>query len=152
MIFTIPGKPTGKARARTFYNPRLGRTQSVTPKGTVSYENLVKTCYMQAEDRKEWLDKEPLTVYITAYFDIPKSTSKKKRQQMIDGELMPTKKPDIDNIAKIICDALNGVAYKDDTQVVELIMRKKYTDGLPRVMVGIYDFEGGDADGDEWMG
>lgn len=141
MIFEVPGKPTGKARARTFYNPKLGRVQSITPKETVSYENLVKVCYSSSEDHREWFDKEPLMMYITAYFEIPKSTSKKNRAKMLSGELHPTKKPDADNIAKIVCDALNDVAYHDDTQIVKLIVDKKYTESAPYVRIGIYDYE-----------
>ena len=141
MIFEVPGKPTGKARARTFYNPKLGRVQSITPKDTVSYENLVKMCYSASEDRMEWFDKEPLEMYITAFFEIPKSTSKKNREKMLEGKLHPTKKPDADNIAKIVCDALNDVAYHDDTQIVKLIVDKKYTESAPYVRIGIYDYE-----------
>lgn len=140
MIFEVPGKPTGKARARTFYNPKIGRVQSITPKDTVSYENLVKMCYITSEHRREWFNKEPITMYITAFFEIPKSTSKKDRARMLSGELHPTKKPDADNIAKIVCDALNDVAYHDDTQIVRLIVDKRYTESAPRVTIGIYDY------------
>lgn len=141
MIFTIPGNPKGKARARTFYNSRLGRSQSVTPEKTVLYENYVKECYLTAKKREKWFDGEPLQMYITAFFDIPKSTSKKKRQKMLKEEVLPTKKPDIDNIAKVICDALNGIAYHDDTQIVSLNVSKVYAETEPRVLVGIYKYE-----------
>lgn len=137
MIFTIPGKPQGKARARTFYNPRLGRSQSITPEKTILYENLIKGCF-EAEDMNErWFDKEPLKMEICAYFDIPKSASRKQREEMIKGEKTPTKKPDVDNIAKVVCDALNGVAYKDDTQIVSLYIEKRYTAEEPKVTVNI---------------
>lgn len=141
MIIEIPGKPQGKARARTFYNPRLGKMQSITPDKTVLYENLIKECYMVLDNRKSWFNSEPLHMYIDAYFEIPKSTTKKKRAEIEDGKLYPTKKPDIDNIAKVICDALNGVAYKDDTQIIELTVRKLYSTEEPKVLVGIYEKE-----------
>lgn len=64
---------------------------------------------------------------IEAVFDIPKSKSKKVKAQMYTGVILPTKKPDADNIAKVVCDALNGVAYKDDTQVCSLTVIKRYT-------------------------
>ena len=71
---------------------------------------------------------------IKAYYPIPKSTSKKQHQAMLDGQIRPTKKPDWDNIGKIICDALNGIAYKDDSAIVEAMVEKYYSDE-PRVEV-----------------
>ena len=118
ITFVIPGPPKGKARARTFYNSKLGRMQSITPDGTVLYENLIKTNYTEVaedEDFKGYFDKEPLTMAVTAVYEIPKSTSKKKVKLMQEGLERPCKKPDIDNIAKVVCDALNKVAYGDDT-------------------------------------
>ena len=55
---------------------------------------------------------------------------------MIVDEIKPTKKPDADNIAKAVCDALNGIACKDDSQVVDLTVRKHYSK-FPRVQVFI---------------
>ena len=134
--FTIPGPVVGKARARTFYNPKLGRSQSITPEKTVLYENLIKQSFTQQADKDaRWFDKEPLRMWIKAFYPIPKSTTKKNRQLMIEGKLLPTKKPDADNVAKVICDALNGIAYGDDTQIVRLSVEKVYTDEQPRVQV-----------------
>lgn len=133
--FTVPGPPKGKARARTVKG-RGGQTFSYTPEGTVLYENLIKTCYLQQPNNMIFNDGQPLKVVVQAFYDIPKSYSKKKRQQMISGEIRPTKKPDIDNIAKCILDALNKVAYRDDTQVIELVMKKAYAE-IPRVEVEI---------------
>lgn len=81
-------------------------------------------------------DGQPLSVSITAFYEVPKSYSKKKKQEMLDGQLYPTKKPDIDNIAKCVLDALNKLAYRDDTQVVKLHMEKHYAE-IPRVEVEI---------------
>lgn len=132
--FIVPGPPKGKARARTV-RTRGGQAFSYTPEGTVLYENLIKTSFFQ-ECREAFHDGEPLEVHIYAFYGIPKSVSKKKRQEMISGILWPTKKPDIDNIAKCILDALNGVAFHDDTQVVSLHMEKHYAE-QPRVEVEI---------------
>lgn len=137
MQIIIPGPPQGKARARTFYNPRLGKHQSVTPGKTVLYENLIKTCYLRAHEG-ECYENEPLEVIIRAYYEIPKSWSKKNRQAALDREAFPTKKPDADNIAKVVCDALNGLAYNDDKQIVDLLVMKRYASvGGPRVEVAI---------------
>ena len=67
---------------------------------------------------------------------IPKSVSKKKRGLMLEGMLRPTKKPDMDNVVKIIADSLNQIAYRDDTQIVDCQCRKFYSDD-PRVEVRI---------------
>lgn len=119
--FMIPGQPQGKARARTT------RNGTYTPEKTVLYENLIKIMYQQTS-RNIFNNKEPLAVVIDAYFEPVKSISKKKRKQMLDGLIYPTKKPDSDNIGKVICDALNGVAYGDDTQVVHLVVSKRYSE------------------------
>jgi len=116
-MFEVPGKPQGKARART---TRYG---TYTPEKTVLYENLIKVCYRQVTD---YYTEEPLHMTIEAVFEPVKSTSKVRRKKMLEGEIKPTKKPDIDNIAKVVLDALNGVAYKDDTQVISLAVTKRY--------------------------
>lgn len=126
--FTIPGKPQGKARARTVYNPKTKRSASYTPDNTVLYENLIKTMYLQSCPDERYMDGQALQVTITANYEPPKSTSKKNRNLMIFGEMKPCKKPDIDNIAKVVLDALNGLAYKDDTQVCSLTVLKKYAE------------------------
>lgn len=123
IYFDVPGKPQGKARARTVRNN--DKTVSYTPDSTVLYENLIKTCYMSVS-KKIYRNKEPLSIHITAYFSPPVSTSKKKCAMMLAGSEYPVKKPDADNIAKVVCDALNGVAYLDDTQVCCLTVDKKY--------------------------
>lgn len=141
IVFEMWGKPQGKARARTFYNHHLGRHQSVTPTNTVLYENYIKECYKATESSEIWFDKEPLAMKIVALFEIPKSFTKKQRADIENGLLYPTKKPDVDNLAKVVCDALNDVAYKDDTQIIDLHILKFYTTQRPRVIVEIKRYE-----------
>ena len=141
-FFVIHGKPQGKARARTFYNQKLGRVQSMTPENTVLYENLVKQSFLQqADPDARWFSKEPLAMYITAFYQMPKSMTKADRKLVGCGKMFPTKKPDADNIAKVICDALNGVAYGDDTQIVKLVVSKLYKEGEPLVQVCLEEYE-----------
>lgn len=140
ICFTIPGKPQGKARARTFYNPKTKGMSSMTPEKTVLYENLIATCYLQEAGEERFSDDAYLKVRIQAFYEIPKSSTKTKKAAMAAGEILPDKKPDIDNIAKAVLDALNEVAYRDDTQVVELQMRKKYSD-RPRLEICIEELE-----------
>lgn len=92
------------------------------------------------EDQKP-LEK-PLKVKIIAYYDMPKSTSKKKQQQMLNNEIFPTVKPDTDNIAKSILDSLNKIAYLDDKQVVKLEVEKYYAANA-NVAVMIEEIENG---------
>ena len=135
MIFEIAGEPMGKQRPKF---ARVGNfTRTYTPKETVNYENWVKLCYKNFGG--EHFGSVPLKVQITAKFPIPKSFSKKKHEQAVDGELRPTIKPDCDNIAKIICDALNGIAYDDDKQIIELVVIKNYAE-KPSVVVRIEKF------------
>lgn len=131
--FTILGEPTGKQR------PRVTRAGvAYTPKDTVQYENLVRVEYRRQCNDYRFPDDSPLDLRITAYYGIPKSASKKKRQQMADFQIRPLKKSDWDNIGKIIADSLNEVAYKDDVQIVDAQVRKFYSD-RPRVVVTIQD-------------
>lgn len=116
--FTVPGEPQGKAR------PRVTRYGTYTPKKTVNYEKAIKNAFLSAGGRRA---ESPVKVSITAYYKIPKSASKANEQKMLSNELLPCKKPDLDNIAKCVCDALNGVAYKDDAQVCSLNMKKRYS-------------------------
>lgn len=131
--FVVHGTPQGKARHRT---TRAGRTY--TPTKTVKYEKQIVEEYT-FQCFNTWFEQGvPLTVTIDAYMEIPKSTSKKRTKMMIDKILRPLKKPDWDNIGKVICDALNGVAYHDDSQVVEGRVRKFYG-SEPFVVVTITD-------------
>lgn len=132
IAFEIPGPIKGKARPRV---TRVGITY--TPKETVQYENLVKLCFREAQAKAgiELLDK-PVRASLEVYYEIPKSTSKSKQGAMLLDRIYPTKKPDADNIAKIVLDSLNGIAYKDDSQVVELTVNKFYSKrGQPYVFV-----------------
>ena len=130
--FEIEGKIKGKGRPRFTSYGRFVKTY--TPTETASYENLIKLQFKISCG--DWYSELPLKMKITAIHGIVKSASKKDRAKMLDGDLKPTKKPDADNIVKIICDALNGVAYKDDTQVVELEIKKVYGE-LEKVVVEI---------------
>ena len=78
---------------------------------------------------------------VIAYFRIPSSVSKKKAEMMRKHLIRPVVKPDFDNIGKIVCDALNGIAYYDDAQVVDAQVRKFYDDA-PRVVVTISEVPG----------
>ena len=69
-----------------------------------------------------------LRVKIFAYREIPKSTTKKLRAWLLDKTFLCTVKPDIDNIIKVVLDALNDVAYYDDIQVCELVIIREFAE------------------------
>ena len=122
--FKIHGKAQAKQR------PRIGRSGVVyTPKETLVYENYVKMCYSDYARQFEWLPYEnQVKAEIDVLVAVPKSDSKAKKKAKIEGVIRPTVKPDCDNLAKSILDSLNGLAYQDDKQVVELIVKKYYAE------------------------
>ncbi len=130
--FTVPGEPVGKGRPR--FNRWSGR--AVTPYKTVNYENLVRFHYVTQCKEDPFPEKQMLKLDIKAYFEIPKSASKKVKTAMAAGELKPTKKPDLDNIYKVVADSLNKVAYHDDSQIVSGSIEKHYSEE-PRIEVSI---------------
>lgn len=121
--FEVPGEIVGKGRPRM--NTFTGAIY--TPTKTKYYETFIKNCFVNKYPTFRILPEEEIKVTIIAYFDIPKSVSKKKREKMLNNEIRPTKKPDIDNITKVILDALNEFVYHDDTQIVELDIKKYYS-------------------------
>lgn len=127
VAFHVPGKPQGKARARTFRNPDTGKSISMTPDSTVLYENLIKDQYLNRCNGMYLERGTPVTLRIVARFLPPKSASKANQRKMLEGEILPLKKPDMDNIVKVVADALNGVAYHDDTQVAYVAAKKCYS-------------------------
>lgn len=136
--FVLPGEPKGKQRPK--FSTQGGFVRAVTPKETISYENYVRMQY-QAQCGETFSEANvPIFVLIDAYHTIPKSTSKKQRALMLAGVVRPTKKPDFDNLGKIICDSLNGIAYHDDAAVVDGRVRKYFSE-KPRVEVFISDQE-----------
>lgn len=133
--FCIYGEPRGKERPK--FSTVCGHATARTPENTVLYENLVKTEY-RIQSGVRFTDDAMLSVRIFAFHSVPKSASRKKHLAMIDRLIRPTRKPDWDNVGKIICDALNGIAYRDDAQIVDALVRKFYSD-TPRVIVEISD-------------
>ena len=122
--FKIPGKAQAKQR------PRMGRGGIVyTPKETMIYENYVRMCYSDYANQFCWKPYESqIRAEIEVLVQVPKSDSKAKKKAKLEGEVRPTVKPDCDNLAKSILDSLNGLAYQDDKQVVELVVKKYYAE------------------------
>ena len=111
--FDVFGKVRGKGRPRF---TRGGRPY--TPKATRDYERTIREAFENAPGRPREPFSGPISVCIMTYRQLPKSTPKSVYSEP------DTHKPDIDNVAKIVLDALNGVAWEDDAQVVSLTVSK----------------------------
>lgn len=122
----VEGRIRGKQRPR--FNTKTGR--AFTPGDTITYENWIKCCYQ--EQSGKWLEGA-IRAKIIVYYKIPKSYAKKRVQAIREGIEKPLKKPDADNIAKIVLDSLNKIAFDDDSQVVELTVIKKWTEEQERI-------------------
>ena len=118
---TIDGVPVAKGR------PRFSRYGAYTPKKTQEYEEYVKMCWV-AKYGGVQPSEQPLEMNIVFYMPIPKSVNKKQRAEMLDGKIKHTKKPDIDNLIKSVLDALNGIAYSDDSQIIKVTAVKRYAE------------------------
>ena len=121
--FEIPGKIIGKGRPRL--NSYTGAVY--TPTRTKDYENLVMQYFMIKYPKFKQLEGR-VSVEIVANFEVPKSTKKQDKILMLENKINPIKKPDIDNIVKIILDAMNEIEFKDDTQITKLNVEKKYSE------------------------
>jgi Holliday junction resolvase RusA-like endonuclease len=130
---TVPGEPQAKQRPRM---TRQGRTY--TPAKTVNYETLIQECFASTFPGHVPLEGA-LVLNVQAHFTVPASWSLKKQRLAYDCQLRPTKKPDVDNVIKSVADSLNGIAWRDDSQIVTVIASKWYSD-RPRVDIEITEF------------
>jgi Holliday junction resolvase RusA-like endonuclease len=115
----LPGEPRGKSRPR-FWNGR-----AVTPEATRSYENDLRHV-ARSVMRSRVVLQGPIRVRVEALMPVPASWSKSKRALALAGQVRPTGKPDADNVLKTL-DALNGVVWLDDAQIVEATITKLYS-------------------------
>jgi Holliday junction resolvase RusA-like endonuclease len=136
--FTIAGEPFGKERPRaTIVRGKTRQDDWVneyTPKDTTAYEKRVKSEYQSQVGSFSFPRGQALDMRVIAYYQIPASETKKIKQYMLDGVIRPTKRPDFDNIGKIVADSLNKIAYYDYAQIADALVRKFYSYN-PRVEV-----------------
>ena len=133
--FTVEGVPVGKGRPK--FARRGNFVQAYTPTKTKAYEQQVADAARVAMGSK-LRTMEPVQVNLDMYLPIPASWSKLKRQLAQKGVVYPTVKPDIDNVAKAVFDAMNGIVFQDDKQIVNQLVTKHYSDN-PRVEARIYE-------------
>lgn len=132
--FTVPGPPQGKGRAKVV--KIAGFTRMATPAKTVAYEGLVAHVAQVAAAGNSLIQGAAgCNVFIDA--PVPASWSDKKRRAALAGDVLPTTKPDADNVVKAIFDGCNGVIWRDDVQVVNLLVCKRYA-ATPCVRVQVW--------------
>jgi len=125
LVYSVYGEPVGKGRPR--FARRGNFVSTYSPQKTKTYEDEIRMMAKAAMGASEALET-PVTVAIYIRVGIPKSFSKQKRKDALANIERPTKKPDIDNIAKCFLDAMNGIVYLDDKQVVSLHITKEYAE------------------------
>lgn len=122
LSMTIIPKPKERPRAAIIG----GHARIFTPKTTEAYEKEIRAAWVRNNGDKP--EEGPLRARIYFGLPIPKSETKANKLLMIQRKVFPTKKPDLDNMAKAVLDALNGVAYKDDSQIVTVLSKKNYSE------------------------
>lgn len=116
----IPAKPVAKGRARVSKQTGV----PYTPKQTVVAESWVRLCVVQAVGTPRVAG--PVAVRVVFVMPVPKTMPKAKRKAVDEGRILPTSKPDWDNLAKLVSDALNGIAWVDDAEVARAEVVKVY--------------------------
>lgn len=123
IAFRVLGKPIPQSR------PRHGKYHDYYDPKIVEYRERVKASALEALAHFTNWDgstEKPLDMYLFIALPIPASWSKKKQCMAQEGLILPTTKPDSSNILKGVEDALNGVVYKDDSQIVRTHVVKMY--------------------------
>lgn len=123
VLVIVEGDPVGKGRPRA--STIGGHARLYTPAKTKNYEQMIK-----AEAAKAMAGHKPFEVpclvELSIICAIPASYSKKKREACEAGDMLPTKKPDADNVLKAVCDAFNDVVWRDDVLATDFIIRKRF--------------------------
>ena len=130
-------EPIGKARPRVTARGKFAH--AYTPKKTKDYELKIKNEYIKKYGYNNIL-KGPLEAEAYAYFSIPKSSTINEKSNMLNNIIKHTHKPDLANFDKAIFDALNGVAFEDDSQIVKLKSEKRYSDS-PKVVLKLKEIK-----------
>jgi Holliday junction resolvase RusA-like endonuclease len=141
----IPGPPTGKGRARSRGFIVGGKKAGEQARVAISHYTPDKTRAAQTAARDviaaAMAGRAPLdgavALKIHALYPIPRSWPKKRQAMARAMLIFPTVKPDLDNVEKLIKDAANGIIYKDDKQVTDVVKRKRYSD-VPCVILYVY--------------
>jgi Holliday junction resolvase RusA-like endonuclease len=123
ITYSVPGEPRGKGRPK--FARRGNFVKTYTDAKTASYEDQIRFYALRAMGDTKAI-QGAVRVFISIRMSVPKSYSVKRREACLSGSEKPLKKPDWDNVAKSICDAMNGIIYVDDTQIIEAHVTKQY--------------------------
>ena len=132
--FPVKGQPVAKARARQGTNKKTGGRFWYTPSKTAKAEQLIALAYRANNIGTELID-QPVMLKVNFFFQMPKSWAKKKKEA--HNGRPHTQKPDLDNLVKTVKDALNKIAWHDDSQVFSVTAEKYWTagEGMTRVEI-----------------
>lgn len=131
ITLTVPGSPVAKGRPKITTKGKFAR--AYTPAKTRRYEDLIKIAAADVMQDRAPIEG-PVLLSVTAYVAAPKSLSKRARAEAMDGVRKPVTRPDTDNYAKAALDGCNGILFRDDSQVTDLIVRKRYSE-RPRLVI-----------------
>lgn len=142
----VPGEPVAKGRPKIFpikLKSGLVIRGGVTPQKTRNFEATIKQIF--ASTYPGFIPLEgPLVLSIEAFLTIASSKSEKKKAAMASGEIIPTKKPDLDNLMKTVADALQTIAYKNDSQIANAHIRKRFSK-TPSLVIRLSKIEQGEG-------
>jgi Holliday junction resolvase RusA-like endonuclease len=130
-MFTIYGEPVPKGRPR--FSTRGKFPVAYTPEKTKNYESEVGMMAKAAMGASEPLEGA-LEAFIYVTFAVPASYSKKRTEACLLNLEKHTKRPDLDNVIKLIFDGMNGIVFKDDSQITSIHSTKVYGE-MPKVEV-----------------
>ena len=132
--FEIPGIPVPKGRPK--FSTLGGFAKAYTPAKTRNAEAFVRKCFFEQVKDFKMPEKGPIFLYVTFYMPVPSSLSKKKQNELMEENYWHIKKPDLDNLLKLVNDALNGIAWKDDSCICFTHATKCYS-AIPKTCVDI---------------
>lgn len=105
--------------------PRVGKNSVYTPKKTRDFETYVG---LMAKSVIKKPFKKGVAVEIMVKKKPPQSWSKKRQKMAIEGKILASVRPDVDNYAKAILDGMDGIVFEDDGLIVDLKVSKKYSE------------------------
>jgi Holliday junction resolvase RusA-like endonuclease len=140
LCFELQGKPGHKARHRSrivFPKGKKAFIHNYPDPNTAAYEKMLAeaaSLFM----RGKLPTTRPLAVLVHAFKEIPQSWSRRDKDEALVQRILPTGRPDADNYFKVV-DAMNGIVFADDSQIVDARCIKRYSD-QPGLRIEVREF------------